>query len=309
MASEVFVSYAREDLNQVSPLLDYLRNHGVRLWFDQEIPGGVEWGELIETKIEGCIGVLLFLSDAAIASKQVRREVKFADALDKSIVPVRLDGTELKHGLGLLLTAYQILDATVTGFSPQQIVAALSVAGGAGVDTAAPGSGPAEQGAPRARRAGVSAETLEEADVRDGAIVLSFAQEDFEVARAIFSALESAGLDVWFDRNLQLGQNFVETIKRSIQRSSLFLPLISRNTIARDARFFRLEWGYAIETAQLHPASRPFIIPVVIDDTVPTAGAIPEEFARIQWLRLPGGRPTAEFVEEVKRLYRKVIVR
>ena len=79
------------------------------MWYDRGIPGGAEWDSMIEERIQSCIGIVLFLTEAAVESKFVRREVKFADAIDKRIVTLRLDTVELKHGLHMLLTQYQML--------------------------------------------------------------------------------------------------------------------------------------------------------------------------------------------------------
>jgi hypothetical protein len=46
----------------------------------------------------------------------------------------------------------------------------------------------------------------------------------------------------------------------------------------------------------------PFLAPVVIDDTPDSGAAVPGEFLRVQWTRLPGALPTPQFVEQVKRL-------
>ena len=46
----------------------------------------------------------------------------------------------------------------------------------------------------------------------------------------------------------------------------------------------------------------PFLFPVVVDDTSESAASVPESFLKAQWTRLPGGEPTPQFVEQVKRL-------
>ena len=42
------------------------------------------------------------MSEAAAASRYVRRELKYADANGKSILPVALDDAPMRHGLGWL---------------------------------------------------------------------------------------------------------------------------------------------------------------------------------------------------------------
>jgi len=106
----VFVSYSHSDSQRINSLLTGLSTIGYRLWFDKGIPGGAEWDALIEDRLRRSAVLLLFVSRRAVESKFVRREAKFADSLNKPIVSVLLeDGVELSHGLGMLLTQYQML--------------------------------------------------------------------------------------------------------------------------------------------------------------------------------------------------------
>jgi hypothetical protein len=66
-----------------------------------------------------CSALLLFLSQAAVDSKYVRREARFADSLGKPIISVRLEATRLRHGMGLLLSHYQMLSQSTQGFLTQ----------------------------------------------------------------------------------------------------------------------------------------------------------------------------------------------
>ncbi len=141
-----------------------------------------------------------------------------------------------------------------------------------------------------------------------GAVFLSYASEDRPAVELIRDALEQAGIDVWFDRNpgaLRVGEDFEVKIKTNIDRCSLFIPIISRNTLTPVRRFFRIEWDYAQRVAtQVLPSMR-FIIPVVIDDTPPNEPAIPERFRTLHWERLSSREVNPEFVGEIRRLYRE----
>jgi len=106
-----FISYKREDLGRLKGLVAELGRRGQRVWYDKGIPGGAEWDALIEERVQHCQVLLLFLSQAAVHSKWVRREVKFADSLSKPIISVRLErDIELAHGLSMLLHQYQMID-------------------------------------------------------------------------------------------------------------------------------------------------------------------------------------------------------
>ena len=113
----VFVSYRRDDLERVRPILHRVQGWGYRIWYDRGIPGGAEWDALIEERLKRCAMLLFFVSRGSVESKYCRREVKYVDQLNKPILSVRLEPAELTHGLEMLLTQYQIVDATADNFA------------------------------------------------------------------------------------------------------------------------------------------------------------------------------------------------
>lgn len=115
----VFVSYKRADLDRVTPTMLHLQGCGYKLWYDRGIRGGDDWTAILEERLTSCCALLLFLSQAAIDSKHVRREVLFADSIDKRIISVRLETTRLRYGMGLLLPRYQMLDQSAEDFLEQ----------------------------------------------------------------------------------------------------------------------------------------------------------------------------------------------
>ncbi|MGH8907843.1 MAG: toll/interleukin-1 receptor domain-containing protein [Egibacteraceae bacterium] len=115
----LFVSYKRADLDRVVPVMRHAQDQGWGLWYDRGIPGGADWHAMLEERLMSCSGLLLFLSQAAVESKYVRREVRFADSLDKPIVTVQLEAARLGHGMGLLLTHYQMLSSGARDFCEQ----------------------------------------------------------------------------------------------------------------------------------------------------------------------------------------------
>lgn len=145
-------------------------------------------------------------------------------------------------------------------------------------------------------------------DMERGAVFLSYASGDFQAMEKIKAALESAGVDVWFDREeLQGGEAWDAKIRRNIQRCSLFVPVISQRTLTADRRYFRVEWNLALAEAQKASFSdeEAFLFPVVIDDTKQNVPSLPDKFQSIQWTSLPGGEPTPLFVARVQQLFRK----
>jgi hypothetical protein len=127
--------------------------------------------------------------------------------------------------------------------------------------------------------------------MKPGAIFISYAREDQAAARRLRDFLQEAGLDVWFvTRRLAAGDDWNNNTRRSIRNCSYFVALISSATTRRRLNaYFRFEWALAVDRARVFPASDPFIIPVVIDDTPEQPGAVPEWFLQLHWTRFAGG--------------------
>lgn len=131
---------------------------------------------------------------------------------------------------------------------------------------------------------------------------------DAQSAFAIRDGLEARGVEVWLDRDqLQGGDDYERKIKRYIETSSLFIPLISETTDARDVGFFRKEWSWAIERLPYFTGSdRQFLIPVVLgpEDWHPLR--VPAEFAPMHYVRLSSGQPDSPFLDRIQSLYEQI---
>jgi hypothetical protein len=124
-------------------------------------------------------------------------------------------------------------------------------------------------------------------------IFLSYASEDRQAARLIGDALPAYGLEVWYDESeLGGGDAWDQKIRRQIRECDYFLALVSANTEARHEGYFRREWRLAVERTLDMADDHLFLLPVVIDDTNEAGARVPEKFLTVQWLRVPGGRPT-----------------
>jgi len=135
------------------------------------------------------------------------------------------------------------------------------------------------------------------------AAFLSYASEDAVAARRICDALRAGGIEVWFDQSeLRGGDAWDTAIRKQIKACSLFVPVISRNTHAREEGYFRLEWKLAVDRSHLMTGSKTFLMPVVVDDTRDNDENVPDRFRELQWTRLPGGETPPAFVERVRRL-------
>eukprot|EP01031_Cornospumella_fuschlensis_P050608 gene50608-61903_t len=140
-------------------------------------------------------------------------------------------------------------------------------------------------------------------DVANKAVFLSYASQDAEAVARIAEALRAAGVEVWFDKDeLVGGDAWDQKIRRQIKECALFVPVISAATQARTEGYFRLEWRLADQRTHLMAKGRPFLLPVVIDDTRDAEAHVPDSFTEVQWTRLPGGDTPAAFCARVKKL-------
>ena len=136
-----------------------------------------------------------------------------------------------------------------------------------------------------------------------GAVFLSYAREDLSAAQSLAAVLRAAGVEVWFDQaELQGGDAWDRKIREEIDACALFVPIISKNTEARSKGYFRLEWKLAVDQTHLIKEGVPFLVPVVLDDTLEPISGVPAEFRRVHWTRLPPDRPPTAFADQIRRL-------
>src|SRR5476649_2621368 len=135
------------------------------------------------------------------------------------------------------------------------------------------------------------------------AVFLSYASQDAEAAKRICDSLRAAGVEVWFDQSeLVGGDAWDQKIRKQIKECALLIPIISAATQARTEGYFRLEWRLADQRTHLMAKGRPFLLPVVIDDTRDADAHVPDSFTEVQWTRLKDGGEGVAFAQRVKKL-------
>lgn len=135
------------------------------------------------------------------------------------------------------------------------------------------------------------------------AIFLSYASQDADAASRICEALRAAGLEVWFDKNeLTGGDAWDQKIRKQIKECSLFVPIISSNTNAREEGYFRLEWKLSVDRSHLMADDKAFFMPVILDGVVEESARVPDKFRDRQWTRLYDEKSIATFAAHVKQL-------
>lgn len=93
---KVFVSYRRADSAAADAVLARLEAEGYGVWLDRsDIEGGKRWRIAIEQALQDCDAVVFMISQAALQSDEVYKELVRALELGKPIVPLRLDEAPL----------------------------------------------------------------------------------------------------------------------------------------------------------------------------------------------------------------------
>ncbi len=146
---------------------------------------------------------------------------------------------------------------------------------------------------------------LDAADSRPSrpSVFLSYASEDREAARLLKDAVTEFGLEVWQDESdLGGGEAWDQKIRRQIRECDYFMPVVSAQTQARHEGYFRREWRLAVERTLDMADDHLFLLPIVIDDTDQAVARVPEKFLAVQWLKVPGGRPTSALESLCRRV-------
>jgi serine/threonine kinase PknH len=104
----LFVSYSSRDRSTVDALTTALRRGQQQVWFDQELGGGDAWWNTILEQIRSCEVFIVALSNNWLQSKPSQSELRYAKALNRPILPVRIG--EVDSMRVNPLAALQIID-------------------------------------------------------------------------------------------------------------------------------------------------------------------------------------------------------
>ncbi len=105
----VFVSYAHKNSDIVYAHISKLHEAGFRIWYDEGIDPGADWSDEIAAALHGCAVFLVFISEASLASHNVRKEIIFAIDQRKHMLCVHIEEVELPLGLKMQLGNIQAL--------------------------------------------------------------------------------------------------------------------------------------------------------------------------------------------------------
>lgn len=97
--ADVFLSYAREDGARAQQIAEALKQSGVDVFWDNEIPPGTTWADYIEQKLAQCKALIVLWSEHSTKSQWVREEARMGR--DKGVlIPVMIDASTPPFGFG-----------------------------------------------------------------------------------------------------------------------------------------------------------------------------------------------------------------
>jgi TolB-like protein/Tfp pilus assembly protein PilF len=112
----VFISYASQDAAVAGALVEALERHGVGCWIaPRDVKAGALYADAIARAISGAKAFVLVLSESAIASSHVGKEIERASSKRRPIIALRIDAAPLTPALEYFLSESQWVEAQTTG--------------------------------------------------------------------------------------------------------------------------------------------------------------------------------------------------
>ncbi len=97
LATDVFICYAREDLEIRDKVRLALARHGITAWIhDKDILKGEDYVRAIDEGIEKADSLLFFISPESVVSEFCLKELAYAEKLNKRIIPLLIKKTDIK---------------------------------------------------------------------------------------------------------------------------------------------------------------------------------------------------------------------
>ena len=108
MTPDVFISYSRENQQEVIKLVEYLREQGVAVWMDEsDIHGATMWTKEIVEAIRASSVFILAISRHSTGSKNVVKELALASEREKIILPIYLEQCDIPETMEYQLAGIQ----------------------------------------------------------------------------------------------------------------------------------------------------------------------------------------------------------
>jgi hypothetical protein len=113
---DVFLSYASHDAALADAIVAALERHGLRCWIaPRDVPPGAPYADGIIRAINGVKVLVLVLSEHAVSSPHVGKEIERASSKRRPIIVLRTDATPLTPALEYFLSESQWIDVDAGG--------------------------------------------------------------------------------------------------------------------------------------------------------------------------------------------------
>jgi len=147
--SDVFVSYGSQDVAVADAIVATLERNGIKCWIaPRDVTPGSQYADEIAGAIDDAKLVVLVLSEYAIASRHVGKEIERASSRRRRIIALRTDAAPLTRSFEYFLSESQWIDVAVLGMPGaltkvtqavgQGLAPSLWVSPGLGVDAGNP---------------------------------------------------------------------------------------------------------------------------------------------------------------------------
>lgn len=105
---DVFISYSSKDQKVADNIVSTLEDYGVKCWIaSRDIPQGTFWADAIDQAISRAKIFLIVVGENSISSLQVPKELGLAITSCETIIPYRIDKSELKGAFRYYLSDCQ----------------------------------------------------------------------------------------------------------------------------------------------------------------------------------------------------------
>ena len=116
MPHDALISYSSKDKHHADAICNRLESKGIRCWIAPRDVGLGEYAASIVSAIEASKVMILVYSTNADTSHQVKREVERAVSKGVTIIPVRIDNTEMSKSIEYYVSSVHWIDAMTPPF-------------------------------------------------------------------------------------------------------------------------------------------------------------------------------------------------
>lgn len=111
---------------------------------------------------------------------------------------------------------------------------------------------------------------------------ISYAHEDRDIAKRLFTELKTAGLNPWLDEESLLpGQLWRPAIQQAVRNARYFVALLSTHSVSKKG-FVQKEITEALDILDEYPESEIYLIPARLNECLPSHSKL----INIQWVDL-----------------------